>query len=135
MKVQVEFKGFGLSFINNLPRGLIYLRISDIDLEYQERAFLEPADQARGKDSQETETIIELKIGNFQIDNLINNEMPVVIGAKKYYDEYLQVANPQNIFSNMSSFYKIFKESDFKKKKGGGGKDDKTNQKHPFLIF
>ena len=61
--------------------------------------------------------------------------MPVVIGAKKYYDEYLQVANPQNIFSNMSSFYKIFKESDFKKKKGGGGKDDKTNQKHPFLIF
>ena len=37
----------------------------------------------------EVKDSIMLKIGNLQIDNLINDEFPVLFGAAKYYDKKL----------------------------------------------
>jgi len=65
----------------------------------------------------QTDTIIDLKIANFQIDNLINDEMPVVMGAKQYYEKNLEKASQANMQSNLSKFIKIVKDTDIKKEK------------------
>jgi hypothetical protein len=36
-----------------------------------------------------TKTLIDVSLGNFQIDNMINDQMPVVMGPKTYYDKNL----------------------------------------------
>ena len=58
-----------------------------------------------------------MEIENFQIDNMINDEMPVVIGARQYYDKHLQVASLGNLQSNLSTFYRVIEDENMYKRK------------------
>ena len=88
----------------------------------------------------QTDTIIDLKIANFQIDNLINDEMPVVMGAKQYYEKNLEKASEANMQSNLSKFIKIVQDTDIKKEKRrllgrNRSQEDDSIPKPPFIVF
>lgn len=84
MKVYVEFKGLGLTFIDNKPKELIFVCLNQLAVSYKcvtQTSLLEDG----SKDTTCIKTEFELTLGNFQIDNMIDDTMPVLIGAQKYY--------------------------------------------------
>lgn len=56
-----------------------------------------------------------MDIGNFQIDNLINEEMPVLLGSKNYYDKKIFV-HGEDFGSkfNLAYAFKLFEKQDLK---------------------
>jgi hypothetical protein len=81
-----------------------------------------------------------MKISNMQIDNLISEKLPVLIGAKRYYDKHLQIANEFISQSKLSTFYKIVDEVDIRSQGIVGKNKSAAAQKQalrniPFLMF
>jgi len=121
MNMQFDFKGLGVSFIDNQPKELIYLCINDLALAYN---YLVVNDHKKdsGGSSTLTRTFLKFQVGNLQIDNLINDEMPVVIGPKNFYNSSLKKASVADMNSNLSEFYKIVKDKDLERIKRRKGK-------------
>ena len=83
MNTNLKIKGIGISFIDKGPQELLYVSLNDLNVVYNYNSK---------KDDQKmtlTKTVIDVSLGNFQIDNMINDDMPVVIGPKSYYDKNL----------------------------------------------
>jgi hypothetical protein len=79
----------------------------------------------------EIRSLLDVSIGNFQIDNLINDVMPVIAGAKELYAPNLEAEEDQELDQ-------LFKSIDTGTKK----KDDNNNQTAkktakdaPFLLL
>jgi hypothetical protein len=76
-----------------------------------------------------------MKISNMQIDNLISEKLPVLIGAKRYYDKHLQIANEFISQSKLSTFYKIVDEVDIVGKNKSAAAQKQALRNIPFLMF
>ena len=56
-----------------------------------------------------------MDIGNFQVDNLLNEEMPVLLGAKDYYDKKIFVAGKSpDGKSNLARSFRLVQPEDLK---------------------
>lgn len=44
MQYDVQFKGFGISFTDDQPKEVIYIRLDDIDIKYEENTYKESDD-------------------------------------------------------------------------------------------
>lgn len=91
-RCEFAFKGFGISLIDNKPQELLYICLNELDLEYtyQSRELIGCAE-----DNEEIVRFM-MDIGNLQIDNLVNNEMPVIFGAKDFFDRNVVVDREQD---------------------------------------
>lgn len=120
MDIDVSLKGIGISFIDNLPKELIFLTIDDIFLQYNTHKVKELLNEAldgqnsskEEDDMTEVRESIMLKIGNLQIDNLINDEFPVLFGAAKYYDKKLIRKSTLDMKSRLQDFYMMTEDRD-----------------------
>jgi hypothetical protein len=75
-----------------------------------------------------------LDIGNFQIDNLINEEMPVLLGSKDYYDKNLIVSGKSKNHRgkyNLAHSFLLVEEEDLKDKECD--KEGNELERLPFL--
>ena len=72
-------------------------------------------------------------IGNFQIDNLVSDEMPVLIGAKDFYDKNIIAASKAQTGFNLANAYKLVKDEDMKQREVDGG--GQVLERLPFLRF
>lgn len=63
----IQFKGFGISFTDDQPKEVIYIRLDDIDIKYEDNTYKESADGNVSQLHQETLTLTkaDVKIGNF----------------------------------------------------------------------
>lgn len=86
-KLDVKLQGVAVSIIDNVPHELIYARVDRVIL-----AFSQAIQSTVSGQSQMSEKVTDLNftIGNFQIDNLESNQMPVLLGASKLYQPLLQ---------------------------------------------
>ena len=67
-------------------------------------------------------------MGNFQIDNLVNENLPVVLGSAKYYKKKLFAKSKANLKVKLSEFYRIVKDKDLKRQAGCCGRgQNRTN--------
>ena len=112
--------------------------MNELDLNYVKKNYSNLKKTKECMD--QVDTIIDLKIANFQIDNLINDEMPVVMGAKQYYEKNLEKASEANMQSNLSKFIKIVQDTELKKEKKrylrrNRSQEDDTQEKPPFIVF
>lgn len=99
LNLEVGFKGFGLTLIDNKPQELIYVCLHEFDLKYHTKEF-----EIRGsKGMIESSVVFLLDIGNLQIDNLVNEEMPVLFGQRNYYDKNLVIARKDDPMGAASS--------------------------------
>lgn len=88
LNLEVGFKGFGITLIDNKPQELIYICLNELDLKLHTKEF-----EIKGsKGMIENSIIFMFDIGNLQIDNLVNEEMPVLLGQRNYYDRNLIIA-------------------------------------------
>ncbi len=113
-------KGIGMSFIDNQPKELMYLRMDDFNLKYENWNALAKKIYEQNHLRTQTFSVINLEIGNLQLDNMIHEEMPVVFGPKKYYDKKLIDLcnkNKPDFKQNLSNFYKIAKQNELYKEK------------------
>lgn len=60
---------------------------------------------------------------------MTNEDYPVLLGPSRYYHKHLIHANIANSMSNLSNFYKIIQESEYKRK------NSKPFQSIPFIVF
>lgn len=123
-KIMINLQGIGISLIDGEPDELLYICLSKILLNYQYKTV-----QLKDQVETDTKTIIELNLGNFQIDNLTNEDYPVLLGTRSFYHKRLTQANISNAMSNLSTFYKIVQESEIKSKKS------KPLDNMPFIVF
>ena len=76
-----------------------------------------------------------MDIGNFQIDNLTNEEYPVLLGAKDYYDKKIYVAGQhlydRQIRNNLATAFRSVQPEDFKERERD--KHGKVLERLPFL--
>lgn len=70
----MDLKGVGFSFINDEPREVLYMAMLRIHLEYWD--FVPKL----GNNQNKTDFIFNL--GHFQIDNLLEDKDPVLMGPK-----------------------------------------------------
>jgi len=70
---------------------LLYVSLNDLAVIYN----YDTTKQEETK-MEMTKTKIDLSIGNFQIDNMITDQMPVVFGSKNYYDKNLNRHQQKN---------------------------------------
>ena len=83
MHVSVNLPGFGFSFIDQEPKELIFVCLNKVVIGYNcEVSMLSCEDE-------ETKEETSFSIFNVQIDNLLDDNMPVLFGAKRYYDKHL----------------------------------------------
>lgn len=87
MNVVMNFKGFGFSFIDNKPEELLYICMERLLMRYESSTSENPA-----KGEKKFNTIVDMRLYNFQIDNLISDKLPVLMGPKKYFKSKLVVA-------------------------------------------
>ena len=87
--IEIGLKGLGISMIDNKPQELLYMRLNDFNMKYNWSKFKLPDT----KDMTEERIEFMMDIGHIQIDNLISEEMPVLLGAKSFYDRNLLVAS------------------------------------------
>jgi len=107
MSVQLYLKGLGLSFLDNQPKELIYVTLDDIELRYSAKTITEIDGE-----QQVTSTKLMSKIGSVQIDNLLNEDMPVVIGPTKFNPTCLKRrSNTDSKLADLSNYYKIVPDS------------------------
>ena len=85
------------------------MRIEALDLTYGTITSTNNGDEDDEEQfhSSSVETKIKLEIGNFQIDNMINEEMPVILGATQYFDKKLVEKGKANLKSKLADFHKI----------------------------
>jgi len=82
MKFMLNLLGIGISIIDQEPEELLYICVNKILVNYQYRAVTEEGET-------DTKTVIELNLGNFQIDNLTNDDYPVLLAPRRYYRRHL----------------------------------------------
>lgn len=87
------------------------MRIDALDLTYGTITITNNGDSQDDDDesfqSTSVETKIKLEIGNFQIDNMINEDMPVILGATQYFDKKLVEKGKADLKSKLADFHKI----------------------------
>ena len=74
---------------------------------------------------------LSVKIGNFQIDNLINDVMPVVAGARQLYGPHLEAAEDDRL----DQLYKGIDASQRKQETEEEGNQSCEAQYIPFLLL
>jgi hypothetical protein len=131
-QVEVGLKGFGISFIDNKPQELLYMCIDEIDIFFKTTTSNLEDDL---KDFTENKIEFMMDIGNFQIDNLTNEELPVVLGAKDYYDKKIYVAG-QHLYdvhmrNKLSTAFRSVEQEDLKERERD--KHGKVLERLPFL--
>jgi hypothetical protein len=82
--LDLQMKGMSISFIDNQPQELINISMSNLVMNYSKITQASDA-------FEETKENLDFKLGNFQIDNLINEDMPVVFGALKLFPHLLYI--------------------------------------------
>jgi len=88
-KLHADFKGIGFTFIDNVPKELLFMCFNRLVVDYKQVS--QPSKMEDGiSESTTTKTDIQLTLDNFQIDNLVDEEMPVLLGAQKYYSRNLE---------------------------------------------
>ena len=70
--------------IDDSPKPILYIALHDLRCVYNTNVFNGKEDK-----SEVNETKLFLQIMNFQIDNMQNVDMPVVLGPKNYYEKLL----------------------------------------------
>jgi len=87
IKLDVSLRGVAFSVIDNEPKELIYLRADQVLLTLSQGTshFVEEGSRMKEVDSE-----IGLSVGNLQIDNLLSDQMPVVLGSTKLYKPLLK---------------------------------------------
>ena len=73
----IKFAGFGFSFINEEPKELMYICFNSVSLQYKETTLQDLIKTAQS----EIITELSLAVSNIQIDNLLDEKMPVLLGA------------------------------------------------------
>jgi len=73
----------------------------------------------------EIRSLLDVSIGNFQIDNLINDVMPVIARAKELYAPNLEAEEDQELDQLFKSIKGV--SIDTGKEKEGAKKDDNDN--------
>lgn len=104
--------------------------LDEVDIKFNTCTFKVQDD----KDITENQVEFWLDIGNFQIDNLINEEMPVLLGSKDFYDNNLVVAGKSTDHRgkyNLAHSFRLVEEADLKKKECD--KDGNELERLPFL--
>lgn len=126
VRMEFSFKGFGVSLIDNKPRELLYICVNELDLEYT-FGSRELVDVTEDK---EEITRFMMDIGNIQIDNLVNEDMPVIFGATDYFDKNIIVDKDQETYATLAQSYKMVSSNDMKPKEF-----DKSGHELPRLPF
>lgn len=104
--------------------------LDELDIKFNTCKFKVQDD----KDITETQIEFWLDIGNFQIDNLINEEMPVLLGSKDYYDKNLIVSGKSKNHRgkyNLAHSFLLVEEEDLKDKECD--KEGNELERLPFL--
>lgn len=57
---------------------------------------------------------IDFQIGHAQIDNMVNDNLPVILGTKEFYQSNIRVQNAATDHSrgDLAEFYKTVKDTD-----------------------
>jgi hypothetical protein len=108
----------------------LYVCLDELDIKFNTCKFKVQDD----KDITETQIEFWLDIGNFQIDNLINEEMPVLLGSKDYYDKNLIVSGKSKNHRgkyNLAHSFLLVEEEDLKDKECD--KEGNELERLPFL--
>lgn len=108
----------------------MYVCLDELDIKFNTCKFKVQDD----KDITETQIEFWLDIGNFQIDNLINEEMPVLLGSKDYYDKNLIVSGKSKNHRgkyNLAHSFLLVEEEDLKDKECD--KEGNELERLPFL--
>ena len=61
----------------------------NITISEMELSYVKLTHKGEGNDYDETKENVNFKLGNFQIDNLINEEMPVMFASQKLFVKQL----------------------------------------------
>lgn len=111
-KVQLQFAGFGLTLIDNQPKEILYISLKELKVDLQQNEYSNKLSEGKLE-----KTEIELTIGDFQIDNMVNDQLPVVFGAKDFYQNTVKLENGEvnEYLGDISSFYKTVKTTDMAK--------------------
>ena len=100
--------------IDNKPQEFIYLCLNEFNLKYNTSKFKVPDT----KDMTEERVEFMMDIGHIQIDNLINEEMPVLLGAKSFYDRDVlvasQVSKESRMRESLAMAYRMVEDGDLK---------------------
>jgi hypothetical protein len=81
----------------------------------------------------EHRVVFRMDIGNFQIDNLVSDDMPVLLGAKDFYDKGVNVASRSQSGFNLAHAYKLVQDEDMKPVEVDGG--GRALDRLPFFRF
>lgn len=108
----------------------------------------EPNQEGGGSAQTDTTTKISVELGSFQIDNMVNDEMPVILGAARYYEKSVELAREDRIHKSIAEFYRSILDKDLhnlskydkakpKQRKRAETKREKIEQQAaiPFLKF
>lgn len=146
MKVFVDLKGLGFTFIDNHPKELMFIQLCGVVVNYssisQTQVLIDSENASGRKELREstiTNTKCKLTLGNFQIDNLVDEEMPVLLGSQNYYALNLIKSSHADIQSNLSKFYRIMPDDNFKQAKKAKKRENNNTtareEQVPFIKF
>ena len=81
-ELDLDLMGFSFSVIDNQPRELINVTIKNLQLKISDKEY-----QCDGH--VESKTKINASLGLLQIDNLVNEDLPVILGPSSLYERQL----------------------------------------------
>ena len=116
MDLTLSLRGFGLSVVDMLPKELIYLGISEIEVNYVSQ-LEEQFNEEDRETIKTTKTYLLLKIGDLQIDNIINKEFPVLLGQMNLYKKRVVELSDENTPDPLSEYYRRVRNDQMVSKK------------------